>query len=134
MGDASDRPGAGDNTIIKEDERKLSSAGFLGRRGLLVVLSPEFFGKTCVIDKPVTTVGRHSECDLSIPDPLLSRRHCRITADPHGDFFLEDLNSTNSTYLNAAMVKSRTQLHYGDRILLGSTILRFFLEEDIGKK
>jgi pSer/pThr/pTyr-binding forkhead associated (FHA) protein len=47
---------------------------------------------------------------------------------------VQDLNSTNSTYLNAAVVKSRTQLHYGDRILLGSTILRFFLEEDIGKK
>ncbi len=129
-----DREGAADNTIIKEEGRKLSSTGFLGRRGLLVVLSPNFFGTTCVIEKNLTVVGRQSECDLSIPDPLLSRRHCSIAADPAGDFFLEDLNSTNSTYLNSAVVKGRTQLHYGDRIVLGNTILRFLLEEETGKK
>jgi hypothetical protein len=51
-----------DSTIIREDPKKLSSTGFLGRRGILVVLSPGFFGTTCIVDKPVTTVGRHSEC------------------------------------------------------------------------
>ncbi len=99
-----------------------------------MVLSPNFFGKTCVIEKKLTVVGRHSECDLSIPDPLLSRRHCSIAADAAGNFFLEDLNSTNSTYINSTVVKAATQLHYGDRIVLGNTILRFFLEEEIGKK
>jgi pSer/pThr/pTyr-binding forkhead associated (FHA) protein len=131
---AADREEAADRTIIKEEERKLTSTGFLGRRALLVVLSPNFFGKICVIEKKVTVVGRHTECDLSLPDPLLSRRHCSVTAEAGGDYLLEDLNSTNSTYLNSTVVKGKTRLHYGDRIVLGNTILRFFIEEETGKK
>jgi pSer/pThr/pTyr-binding forkhead associated (FHA) protein len=123
-----------DNTVIKENERKPGSAAFLGKRGLLVVLSPNHFGTSRVIDRAVTVIGRHGECDLSISDPLLSRKHCSVSADEKGDFFLEDLNSTNSTYLNSALVKGKTRLHYGDRILMGNTIVRFFVEEEIEKK
>jgi len=133
MADAT-RENPANNTVVGVDKKKLGSSVFLGRRGLLVVLSAHGFGKTCLIDKPVTVVGRHGDCDLSIPDPLVSRRHCSISADEQGEFYLEDLNSTNSTYLNTAMLKAKTRLQYGDRILVGDSVVRFFIEEATGKK
>jgi pSer/pThr/pTyr-binding forkhead associated (FHA) protein len=125
---------ANENTILNEDHRKLKSAGFLGKKGLLIVLSPDSFGLVRVVDKSDIVIGRHSECDLKIPDPLLSRKHCMVTVDEAGDFYLEDLNSTNSTYLNSKELKAKSKLHYGDRIVLGTTILRFYIEEEVEKK
>ena len=79
-------------------------------------------------------VGRAAECDFVLNDPLLSRTHSRITTDGKGDFILEDLDSKNSTFLNSRKVAARVQLHYGDRILIGDTILRFLVEEGIERK
>jgi two-component system cell cycle response regulator len=125
---------AGDSTILNEDHRRLKAAGFLGKKGLVVVLSPEGFGMSHIVDVQPIVIGRSSECDLSIPDPQLSRTHCKVTVDEAGDFYLEDLNSTNSTFLNSKELKTKTRLQYGDRIVIGSTILRFYLEEKIEKK
>ncbi len=123
-----------DKTILSEDTRKLKAAGFLGKRGLLIVLSPNHFGKTRVLDNAGVVVGRHADCDLVISDPLLSRKHCSINIDEDGDFCLEDLNSTNSTFLNSRKLGGKSKLHYGDRIVMGDTILRFYLEEEVEKK
>ncbi len=123
-----------DRTILSEDTKKLKAAGFLGKKGLLIVLSPNHFGKTRVLDIAGVVVGRHADCDLVIADPLLSRKHCSITIDEEGDFCLEDLNSTNSTFLNSRKLAGKSKLHYGDRIVMGDTILRFYLEEEVEKK
>ena len=79
-------------------------------------------------------LGRQKDCEFAINDKLLSRRHSLITADARGDFFIEDLNSTNGTLLNSRKVQKKSRLQYGDRIVLGTTILRFYLEEELGKK
>jgi len=121
-------------TVVSTDSRKPKSVGLLGKKGLLVVLSPNLFGASCVVDKPAIVVGRHRECDLSLEDPQLSRKHCTLTVDANGDFFLEDLNSTNSTFLNSKKLVEKTRLHYGDRIIIGNTIIRFYIEEEIERK
>jgi pSer/pThr/pTyr-binding forkhead associated (FHA) protein len=121
-------------TVVSTDNRKLKSVGLLGKKGLLVVLSPNLFGVSCVVDKPAIVVGRHRECDLALDDPQLSRKHCTLTVDANGDFFLEDLNSTNSTFLNSKKLAEKTRLHYGDRIIIGNTIIRFYIEEEIERK
>ena len=101
----------------------------LGKRALLVILSTAGFGSTFVIDKPSLVLGRQDDCDCVIDDPLLSRHHCRVSMDEHGVFWLEDLASTNATFLNARKVQDKERLQYGDRIVIGTTILRFYLEE-----
>ncbi|MBN1410495.1 MAG: FHA domain-containing protein [Spirochaetales bacterium] len=123
------------DTRMNEDKRKLKSAGILlKKKGLLVALSVNLLGKTCIVDKPETVIGRDEECDFVLEDPLLSRKHCIVRMDEACDFYLEDLNSTNSTFLNSKIVKKKTMLGYGDRIVLGNTILRFYFEEEIEKK
>ncbi len=122
--------GTNDSTIIGKDSVKLKAAAFLGKKGLLVVLSDLNFGKTCVIDTHRVVIGRQGDCAFPIADPLLSRTHCAVTIDEKGDFFIEDLESTNATFLNNKKITGKTRLQYGDRILIGKTILRFYLEEE----
>lgn len=127
-------PADADATQISTDPQKFSYSAPLGRKGLLVVMSREAFGESFVIDRPSIVLGRQKDCEFVIDDPLLSRRHSLITADARGDFFIEDLNSTNATLLNSRKVQKKSRLQYGDRIVLGNTILRFYLEEELGKK
>jgi cell division protein FtsW len=120
-----------DGTTIFLEKRRLKGAGLLKNRGLLVVVSENLFGKSYMIKESMTIIGRRTKCDVQLPDPLVSKVHCVITADEDGHFFLEDLDSKNSTFLNKKAVKKKTQVLYGDRIVVGNTIIRFFLEEKV---
>jgi serine/threonine protein kinase len=71
---------------------------------------------------PGTTIIQRS--DLLIPDPRMSRSHAKITC--HGEhFWLEDIESTNGTYLNEIRIFEPALLRSGDTIRLGQTRLRF---------
>jgi len=63
-------------------------------------------------------IGRTAGCDLLVNDPAVSTRHCRLTATPEG-FVLEDLGSTNGTYVNGVRVVRPTVVQRHDRITLG---------------
>jgi pSer/pThr/pTyr-binding forkhead associated (FHA) protein len=119
-----------DKTRVGPEPGKFKYSAALGKKALLIILSRAEFGTTFVIDQPALVLGRQKDCDCVIDDPLLSRHHCRVTADESGDYWLEDLDSTNSTYLNARKLQEKTRLQYGDRIRIGDTILRFYLEEE----
>jgi len=122
------------NTLTEAGGGKLKSSGRLGRGGLLVVVSRNQFGESCVVPDSPLVVGRQPECDFVIQDPLLSRRHFRISRDAEGEYLLEDLGSKNATFLNARQVQAPERLHYGDRIVAGDTVLRFLLEEQVERK
>lgn len=113
---------------------KLKNTSFLEKRGVLLILSSNFIGKSFVIDKAKILIGRNDSADFCIKDPLISKEHCLITVTEDGKFFIEDLNSTNSTFLNDKEVKKKTQIFYGERIVIGDTIIRFYLEERLDKK
>ena len=120
--------------MIKKDTigvkpRKYHAAGKLVNRGVLVILSKKLLGKSYILNKSVNIIGRRDDCDIEIPDPLISNRHCRIIYNDEGHFQIDDLESTNSTYLNNKLLKKPAVLAYGDRIIVGNTIMRFFYEE-----
>jgi len=121
-------------TTVFSETGKMKAAGMLTDKGLLVVLSENFFGKTYIIEKPEVIAGRHSSCDLIVEDPLVSKEHFLICADADGRFSVEDLGSKNGTYLNKKKVKKKTRILYGDRLVAGNTIFRFFLEEKVSRK
>jgi pSer/pThr/pTyr-binding forkhead associated (FHA) protein len=123
-----------DSTITQPEDRKFKSSGLLIKKGLFLVLSENFFGSSFVIDKDVTYIGRGKESDLRLGDPLVSKVHSKISVDEEGLFFIEDLGPKNPTHVNRKELKNRRQLLYGDRIVMGDTILRFFLEEKLEKK
>ena len=75
-------------------------------------------------ETPVT-IGRSSECTIALPHPSVSRQHCRIWCE-NGRYRIEDLGSTNRTFLNGEVV-TRADLRDGDQISIGSNALKFFV-------
>jgi len=78
------------------------------------------------IARDITVIGRREDCDLRIPLGDVSRKHCRIVRD--GDMLkLEDLGSSNGTFLNAHRVQEAL-LSPGDSIQVGPVV--FVLQID----
>jgi len=71
-----------------------------------------------------TVVGRGQGSELRLADESVSRRHARVVVD-RGSVWIEDLNSANGTFVNGAAVTHATKLAEGDRIRLGTALLKF---------
>jgi pSer/pThr/pTyr-binding forkhead associated (FHA) protein len=122
------------STLTGGKKKKIKSSELLLNKALLIVLSKNYFGKTFVIRRRQTIIGRKKSCDFTIKDPLVSNEHCSIDIDEDGKYYIEDMHSTNATFINRKKLKKKEHLLYGDRIVIGDTILRFFLEEQIEEK
>jgi len=66
----------------------------------------------------VKTIGRARGADFVLDIPLVSRVHCRLTADDDG-IDVEDLKSTNGTFVNGTRLSPRARLRPGDRLRVG---------------
>lgn len=77
-------------------------------------------GERIEVDGGVT-IGRARDCDLILQDTYLSSRHARLASD-EGDLSIEDLGSTNGTYVNQEMVKGRVHLSRGDVVQVGGVL------------
>ena len=67
------------------------------------------------------TMGRAAGCDVTVDDSYASQIHARVFRRDD-NFLLEDLGSTNGTYLNRQNVSTPTVLKAGDQIQVGSTV------------
>jgi hypothetical protein len=70
------------------------------------------------------SIGRAGDADVQIDDRYASGVHARIYAH-HGNYYLEDLKSTNGTLLNDAALAGEAELMSGDLIRIGDTEFRF---------
>lgn len=87
------------------------------------LLVPQRGGESFVIDKAVTTIGRKEENDLVVADPSVSRYHARIEREKE-DCFVEDLGSTNGTFVNNKPVRKHI-LRDGDLVTFAEVKFRF---------
>jgi NADPH-dependent 2,4-dienoyl-CoA reductase/sulfur reductase-like enzyme/ferredoxin len=78
-------------------------------------------------------VGRDSFREFYIADAKLSRRHARIFVTPDGQVWIEDLDSTNGTFLNGERIE-RARVNLGDQIRLGATTLELTAAESLGPR
>lgn len=67
------------------------------------------------------TIGRSAECDVQLQDTYLSSRHARVANDD-GELSIEDLGSTNGTYVNQELVKGRVLIERGDIVQVGGVL------------
>lgn len=88
----------------------------------LVVLSGRDQGKQFPLTASQHILGRELSADIPIADPKISRRHCLLSINGR-HVHLEDLNSTNGTYVNDRRI-SRHPLQLLDRIRIGDTYLK----------
>jgi pSer/pThr/pTyr-binding forkhead associated (FHA) protein len=66
----------------------------------------------------VKTLGRTARADFIVDAALVSRLHCRLTADPSDQLVVEDLESTNGTLVNGRRI-DRAVLKNGDTLQVG---------------
>jgi Nif-specific regulatory protein len=80
-------------------------------------------GRTFPLETDELAIGREPSNQISLPDPLVSRRHCMVRR--HGpEIRIEDLDSRNSIFVNGLPVKERVLVH-GDQIRIGNSIFVF---------
>lgn len=70
------------------------------------------------------TIGRSGECDIRLGLDRISRRHVRLTTDGDG-YVIEDLGSTNGTFVNETRIHTPTRLVPGDVIHIADYAFRF---------
>jgi len=73
-------------------------------------------------------IGRHSTNDIPLPDRTVSKRHA-VVGRVRGRVVVKDLDSRNGTLVNGQKVE-KTILSCGDRLKVGSVMLRFFQEDE----
>ncbi len=98
-----------------------------GRRGrgnpseLLAVEPAESAGRRYPLGDEIT-VGRAAGCQVTVDDTYVSQLHARVF-QRDGQYYVEDLGSTNGTYLNRVKVAGPMLMHKGDRLQVGNTVL-----------
>ena len=94
-------------------------------KGRLIVESGKGIKSGSTIDIGLgMTIGRASSCDLTIDDGYISHRHVQISGT--GDqIFIEDMGSTNGTYVNGKLLEARLQLKPKDTVRVGGFEFRY---------
>jgi pSer/pThr/pTyr-binding forkhead associated (FHA) protein len=77
---------------------------------------------------PEVTIGRDPSCDFSVEDKTVSAQHARLCYR-QGQWWVEDLQSTNGTYLNDEPVSSPLVVTGGDQVRCGQVILDIAIGE-----
>ncbi len=95
----------------------------------LVSMSTGGESKRYPISSRVSYIGREDVNQVIVPNEAISKKHAKLTfAD--GKFYIEDLSSSNGTFLNGTRVHTRTVLRNGDLIRLGAVIMKFEISKN----
>ena len=87
----------------------------------LVVHPPEGAPTVVRLDQSSMVLGRSPAAEVLVDDHYASDEHARIRSGDNGHWTVQDLGSTNGTFVNGAKVTSSTDLHSGDQIRIGKT-------------
>jgi two-component system cell cycle response regulator len=99
-------------------------------RATLTIISGINAGQVFALDGTEHVLGRGTEAELWLEDGGVSRRHAKVSCRSDGRYFVEDLGSTNGTFLGSQRVDV-CEIKPGDRIQLGPhVILRFAITDD----
>ncbi len=93
----------------------------------LVVVEGHAAGMEYVLTAAYSVIGRDKDAGIMLKDPLVSRQHAVIIYHD-GNYVIKDLDSTNGTHMNGAVVK-QANLRHGDTFRVGNTSLRFVLQD-----
>jgi pSer/pThr/pTyr-binding forkhead associated (FHA) protein len=122
--DVSGRRAGGRTTQMKSPSRPVAAKASKGGKAPAAVVVHEPEG-----DKPRTVrlsgqvdIGRADGCAIRLQDTYVSQVHARL-AGKDGAWYVEDLGSTNGTHLNDRKVVAPVEVHAGDVVRVGKTVL-----------
>lgn len=80
-------------------------------------------GESAELAPGLVLIGRGADCQLILDDDYVSTRHARVVA-ADGGIYVEDLGSTNGTYVNGSRITAPTTISTSDTVRIGKTILK----------
>ena len=105
----------------KRERGRRGSGGKHSTPVLRLLAPPEVKGRSYPLGEEIT-LGRAAGCQVTIDDTYASQLHARVF-QRDGKVFVEDLGSTNGTYLNRRKVTGPMVVQRGDRLQIGNTVL-----------
>ncbi len=122
-----------DKTVIASDLAPARAPVAEKTRAYLVVVAGSRVGEMFGLDRNLT-VGRGREADVRIQDVGISRKHACLVIGGE-QVTVEDLGSTNGTFVNGGRVDGKVVLNDGDKLQFGtSTILRFTYQDEMDEE
>jgi diguanylate cyclase (GGDEF)-like protein len=118
-----------EDTRVTKISKLQDSAAFNDESCLVEIHGPQL-GRKYVLHPDEFTIGRDVKNNLVVDLDNVSRRHAKIISRD-GIFFVNDLGSTNGTYLNDQEVLSETPLRSGDYVKVGGSIFKFLCGNNI---
>ncbi|WEO96395.1 FHA domain-containing protein [Streptomyces sp. FXJ1.172] len=109
----------------RAQQRAQQSGGRRGRNApsKLVVTEGTLTGTTVALQGQTITLGRAHDSTIVLDDDYASSRHARIYPDRDGQWIVEDLGSTNGTYLDRSRLTTPTPISLGAPIRIGKTVI-----------
>ena len=110
----------------RQQQQPPSGGGGRQRRGApskLVVSEGTLTGTTVALQGQTITLGRAHDSTIVLDDDYASSRHARIYPDRDGQWIVEDLGSTNGTYLDRNRLTTPTPIPLGAPIRIGKTVI-----------
>lgn len=99
---------------------------------ILEIVEGDEAGRQAALTGPIE-IGRDASSTLALQDEQMSRRHARVSAQ--GDLaIVEDLGSTNGTYVNEQPIEGPRELRAGDRIRVGLTVLELRTAQEVERQ
>ncbi|MFJ6571457.1 FHA domain-containing protein [Streptomyces sp. NPDC091292] len=122
----SPRPQQNARQAAPPQQRGQQQSGGRQRRGAptkLVVSEGTLTGTTVALQGQTITLGRAHDSTIVLDDDYASSRHARIYPDRDGQWIVEDLGSTNGTYLDRSRLTTPTPIPLGAPIRIGKTVI-----------
>lgn len=123
-------PAKEEEDVTKVDEKSREPEHNLpkGRDFHLEFMSGSKKGRSIKFEKGKIIIGRGDEADLNLDDAGVSRKHAMIEIHSREQVYISDLASQNGIWLNGMRVRN-TKLIHGDLIRMGSTVLKFIVQD-----
>src|SRR5919107_2902679 len=94
-----------------------------GAPRVLMITQGSQAGQSAELADGVILIGRGADAQLSLDDDYVSTRHARVVSGENG-IYLEDLGSTNGSYVNNQRITAPTTVSLSDTIRIGRTVMR----------